>query len=148
MLGSSSTFLARESNCGSRRTFRLALDASDRTFSISLLTLSIILSHICYLYTFKCTNRSFLPISHSHLWVQTVPLSQRDTLCPVVTPSRKGLARYCLFCINNYYIYKSLLFISYYFNNIIFLTIWKEFLSFLNKTLLYYRLRTSTSQSM
>lgn len=47
----------------------------------------ISLMDIHFVTPLKCGGRSFLPASHSHLRGQTVPSSQRDAPCPVVTPS-------------------------------------------------------------
>ena len=55
----------------------------------------IIITQFCY--TAKAEATSFLRSSYGHPQVQTVPSSARDAPCPVVTPSRMGLARHFLY---------------------------------------------------
>ena len=62
----------------------------------------IIITQFCY--TAKAEAMSFLHSSYGHPQVQTVPSSARDAPCPVVTPSRMGLARHFLYiCIISHF---------------------------------------------
>ena len=67
------------------------LVAIDAVFAIVSIVLSIL--GIRFVTPPFGVDGSFPPISYGHPQVQTVPSSQKDAPCPVVTPSLWGLAR-------------------------------------------------------
>ena len=67
--------------------------AADKKVRGSIFLITI--TQFCY--TAKAEAASFLRSSYGHPQVQTVPSSTWDAPCPVVTPSRMGLARHFLY---------------------------------------------------